>query len=183
MVQIDTEEIRLLAEHGCHVAHCPSSNLKLASGIGPVVEKLEHEVNVGLGTDGAASNNRLDMFAEMRLAALLAKGQSRHAAALPAHQALAMATLHAARALGIDSLTGSLAIGKAADITAVDLSAPETQPCYDVTSHLVYAAGRENVSHVWVNGKLVLDERRLTTINIHELNARTRFWHEKISTI
>ncbi|HUX64856.1 TRZ/ATZ family hydrolase [Sulfuricella sp.] len=180
-VQINTQEIRLLAEHGCHVAHCPSSNLKLASGIAPVMEKLEHEVNVGLGTDGAASNNRLDMFTEMRLAALLAKGQNLHAAALPAHQALDMATIHAAKALGIDSLTGSLAIGKAADITAVDLSAPETQPCYDVISHLVYAAGRENVSHVWVNGKLVLDERRLTTIDIHELNARTRFWHEKIN--
>lgn len=182
MVQINAQEIRLLAEHGCHVAHCPSSNLKLASGIGPVVEKLEHEVNVGLGTDGAASNNRLDMFMEMRLAALLAKGQSRNAAALPAHQALAMATIHAARALGIDSLTGSLATGKAADITAVDLSALETQPCYDVASHLVYAAGRENVSHVWVNGKLVLDERRLTTIDTRELNARIAFWHEKIST-
>ncbi|GAO36054.1 N-ethylammeline chlorohydrolase [Sulfuricella sp. T08] len=180
-VQLNTDEIRLLAEHGCHVAHCPSSNLKLASGISPVVEKLEQEINVGLGTDGAASNNRLDMFAEMRLAALLAKGQSGHAAALPAHQALAMATINAAKALGIDHLTGSLAIGKAADITAVDLSAPETQPCYDVTSHLVYTAGRENVSHVWVNGKLVLDERHLTTIDIHELNARTSFWHEKIS--
>ncbi len=181
MVQLDSQEIRQLAEHGCHVAHCPSSNLKLASGIGPVVEKLEHEVNVGLGTDGAASNNRLDIFTEMRLAALLAKGQSRHAAALPAHQALAMATINAARALGIDQLTGSLAVGKAADITAVDLSAPETQPCYDVASHLVYAAGRENVSHVWINGRLVLDERRLTTIDIQELNARTAFWQEKIS--
>lgn len=181
MVQLNIQEIRLLAEYGCHVAHCPSSNLKLASGIGPVAEKLEHEVNVGLGTDGAASNNRLDLFTEMRLAALLAKGQNRHAAALPAHQALAMATIHAARALGIDGRTGSLAVGKAADITAVDLSALETQPCYDVASHLVYAAGRENVSHVWVNGKLVLDERRLTTIDTRELNARIAFWHEKIS--
>ncbi|MCL4471781.1 MAG: TRZ/ATZ family hydrolase [Sulfuricella sp.] len=183
MVQSNAQEIRLLAEHGCHVAHCPSSNLKLASGIGPVVEKLEHNVNVGLGTDGAASNNRLDIFTEMRLAALLAKGQSRHAAALPAHQALAMATINAAKALGIDHLTGSLAPGKAADITAVDLSAPETQPCYDVASHLVYAAGRENVSHVWVNGNLVLDERRLTTLDIRELNARIAFWHEKISSL
>ena len=183
MVQSNAQEIRLLAEHGCHVAHCPSSNLKLASGIGPVVEKLEHNVNVGLGTDGAASNNRLDIFTEMRLAALLAKGQSRHAAALPAHQALAMATINAAKALGIDHLTGSLAPGKAADITAVDLSAPETQPCYDVASHLVYAARRENVSHVWVNGRLVLDERRLTTLDIRELNARIAFWHEKISSL
>jgi 5-methylthioadenosine/S-adenosylhomocysteine deaminase len=121
------------------------------------------------------------MFTEMRLAALLAKGHSRHAAVLPAHQALSMATINAAKALGIDQLTGSLAIGKAADITAVDLSALETQPCYDVASHLVYAAGRENVSHVWVNGKLALDERWLTTLDIRELNARTAFWHEKIS--
>ena len=183
MVQLNAEEIRLFAQHGCHVAHCPSSNLKLASGIGPVLEKLEQKINVGLGTDGAASNNRLDLFMEMRLAALLAKGQSRHAAALPAHQALAMATLHAAKALGLDRLTGSLSVGKAADITAVDMSAPETQPCYDVASHLVYAAGRENVSHVWVNGRLVLDERRLTTIDMRELNARTAFWHEKISKL
>jgi 5-methylthioadenosine/S-adenosylhomocysteine deaminase len=94
-----------------------------------------------------------------------------------------MATLHAAKALGLDRLTGSLSVGKAADITAVDMSAPETQPCYDVASHLVYAAGRENVSHVWVNGRLVLDERRLTTIDMRELNARTAFWHEKISKL
>lgn len=181
-VHLTDEEIRTLAVQGCHIAHCPTSNLKLASGIAPAAALLGQGVNIGLGSDGAASNNRLDMFGEMRLAALLAKGTSGKADALPAHQALAMATLNAARALGIDQATGSLAIGKAADITAVDLSAPETQPCYDVASHLVYAAGRENVSHVWVGGELALDNRQLTTLDTRELNAKIAFWHEKISS-
>lgn len=182
MVQLETEEIRLIAEHGCHVAHCPTSNLKLGSGIGPVVEKLEHRVNVGLGTDGAASNNRLDVLSEMRLAALLAKGQSRHAATLHAHESLRMATLNGAKALGLDHLIGSIVPGKAADITAVDLSSLETSPCYDVASHLVYAAGREHVSHVWVNGETVLDNGCLTTLDPQELAAKVAFWHERISS-
>ena len=181
MVQLEAEEIRLIAEHGCHVAHCPTSNLKLASGIGPVVEKLAHNVNVGLGTDGAASNNRLDLLSEMRLAALLAKGQSRHAATLHAHESLKMATLNGAKALGLDHIIGSLTPGKAADVVAVDLSSLETSPCYDVASHLVYAAGREHVSHVWVNGEPVLDNRRLTTLDQRELAAKAAYWHERIS--
>ncbi len=180
MVQLNKEEIRLLAEHGCHVAHCPSSNLKLASGIGPVVEKLEHDVNVGLGTDGAASNNRLDILAEMRLAALLAKGQSRKAFALPAFETLKLATLNAARALRLDHLVGSLEPGKAADIVALDFSGPEMEPCYDPVSHLVYAAGREQVSHVWVNGELLLNERRLTTLDERDLHAKATLWQERI---
>jgi len=142
---------------------------------------LEHGINVGLGSDGAASNNRLDLFGEMRLAALLAKGASLRADALPAAQALQMATLNAARALGIDTETGSLAAGKAADITAVDLSSLETSPCYDVVSHLVYAAGREHVSHVWVNGKLAVDDHILTTLDIHELKAKAAYWQGKIA--
>lgn len=180
MVQLNKDEIRLLAEHGCHVAHCPTSNLKLASGIGPVVEKLEHEVNVGLGTDGAASNNRLDLLAEMRLAALLAKGQSRKAAALPAFEALKMATLNGARALRMDHLIGSLMPGKDADVVAIDFSAPELEPCYDPVSHLVYAAGREHVSHVWVNGEMLLDQRSLTTLDLRDIQAKTLHWQERI---
>lgn len=180
MVQLNKDEIRLLAEHGCHVAHCPTSNLKLASGIGPVVEKLEHDVNIGLGTDGAASNNRLDLLAEMRLAALLAKGQSRKASALPAFEALQMATLNGARALGLDHLIGSLEPGKAADVVAIDFSAPELEPCYDPISHLIYAAGREHVSHVWVNGEMLLDQRRLTTLDEGDIQARTARWQERI---
>ncbi len=153
-VYLDAIEIKLLAEHGCSIAHCPSSNLKLASGIAPITEYAKHAVNIGLGTDGAASNNRLDMFAEMRLAALLAKGQSGNATAVSAHQALAMATINGAKALGLDDKIGSIEIGKLADLTAVKMSGIELQPCFDVASHLVYVAGREQVSHVWVNGDL-----------------------------
>jgi len=153
-VHLDETEIKLLAEHGCSIAHCPSSNLKLASGIAPIAKYAKHGINIGLGTDGAASNNRLDMFTEMRLAALLAKGQSGDATVLSAHQALEMATINGARSLGLNDKIGSIEIGKFADLTAVKLSDIETQPCFDPVSHLVYVAGREHVSHVWVNGDL-----------------------------
>ncbi|HCA27714.1 MAG TPA: TRZ/ATZ family hydrolase [Betaproteobacteria bacterium] len=180
-VHLTQDEIHLLARQGCHVAHCPASNLKLASGIPPVAEKIASEINVGIGTDGAASNNRLDMFSEMRLAALLTKGKSGNATALSAHEALRMATLNAARALGIDAQTGSLQPGKAADIAAVNLATLESAPCYHVISDLVYAAGREHVSHVWVNGELLLDERRLTTLDLPELLHTAALWREKIT--
>lgn len=153
-VYLEEAEIELLAEHGSSVAHCPSSNLKLASGIAPIARYAKNGVNIGLGTDGAASNNRLDMFTEMRLAALLAKGQSGDATAISAYQALEMATINGARALGMDDKIGSIEIGKLADLTAVKLTGIDTQPCFDPASHLVYVAGREHVSHVWVNGDL-----------------------------
>ena len=153
-VHLDRIEIKMLAEHSCHIAHCPSSNLKLASGIAAVAEYAQAGINVGLGTDGAASNNRLDMFTEMRLAALLAKGQSGNATVISAYEALQMATINGARALGMDDKIGSIEVGKLADLTAVKLSAFELQPSYDVASHLVYVTGREHVSHVWVNGGL-----------------------------
>lgn len=153
-VYLDDVEIKLLAEHGCNIAHCPTSNLKLASGIAPIAEYTKDGVNIGLGTDGAASNNRLDMFAEMRLAALLAKGQSGDATAISAHQALEMATINGAKALGLEDVVGSIEAGKFADLTAVKMSDIGMQPCYDPVSHLVYVAGREQVSHVWVNGDL-----------------------------
>jgi 5-methylthioadenosine/S-adenosylhomocysteine deaminase len=153
-VHLNDTEIKQLAEYGCSVAHCPSSNLKLASGIAPITEFVKQGINVGLGTDGAASNNRLDMFAEMRLAALLAKGQSYDATAVSAYQALEMATINGARALGLDDKIGSIEVGKMADLCAVKLSDIETQPCFDPMSHLVYVAGREHVSHVWVQGDL-----------------------------
>lgn len=179
-IHLERGEIELLAQHGCHVAHCPSSNLKLASGFAPVGALLAAGVNVGLGTDGAASNNRLDLFAEMRLAALLAKAVSDDATALPAWQALELATIRPARALGLDSVIGTLQPGKYADITAVRLSGAELAPCYDPQSHLVYAAGREHVSHVWVNGELVVDNGNLTTIDSSEVQARAAFWHDRI---
>jgi len=179
-VHLERAEIELLAQHGCHVAHCPSSNLKLASGFAPIGALLAAGVNVGLGSDGAASNNRLDLFAEMRLAALLAKGVSGDATALPAWQALEMATIRSARALGLDQSIGTLQPGKCADITAVRLAGPELAPCYDPQSHLVYAAGREHVSHVWVNGELVVDNGNLITMDTNEVLAKAAFWHDRI---
>lgn len=176
MVHLTEDEIELVARQGVHVAHCPSSNLKLGSGIAPVAPLLAAGVNVGLGTDGAASNNRLDVLNEGRTAALLAKGVSGDPSRLGAHQVLTLATLGGARALGLDDRIGSLLPGKAADVVAVDLSAVETLPCYDVASHLVYAAGREQVSHVWVAGEPLLADRALTRFDSHELTAKAAHW-------
>ena len=179
-VHVTEQEASLLAEEGCHVAHCPSSNLKLASGIATPDRLLKAGVNVGLGTDGAASNNRLDIFTEMRLAALLAKGSSGDATVLPAHTVLEMATVRAARALGLEDRIGTLAPGKCADMTAVNLGALDLAPCYDPLSHLVYAAGREHVSHVWVNGELLVENGRLTRLDIRELAAKAAYWKDRI---
>ena len=179
-VHLTDTEIDTLAQFNCHIAHCPSSNLKLGSGIAPVTQLLQAGVNVGLGSDGAASNNRLDMFAEMRLAALLAKGASHNAATLPAETALRAATLNAACALNLDHLIGSLAPGKRADMIAVDLSALHHQPVYDPLSHLIYVAGREDVTHVWVDGKLRVDNRRLLSLDQDDLRARAAYWHTKL---
>ncbi|MCB5189726.1 TRZ/ATZ family hydrolase [Methylobacillus arboreus] len=153
-VHLTQAEMQSLADFGCHIAHCPASNLKLASGIAPVDALRKTGVNVAIGTDGAASNNRQDMFAEIRLAALLAKGMTGDAASTPAADVLSMATINAAKALGQENEIGSLELGKYADIVAVKLSSIEVQPCFDVISHLIYAAGREHVSHVWVAGEL-----------------------------
>jgi 5-methylthioadenosine/S-adenosylhomocysteine deaminase len=180
MIHLTEEEIELTGNQGCSVAHCPSSDLKLANGFSPVSALLKQGVNVGLGTDGAASNNRLDMFEEMRLAALLAKGQSKRAEELPAYQALQMATLNSAKALGLGDRIGSLVKGKMADITAIDFSGPELSPCYDPVSHLVYSAGREHVSHVWVDGKILVNEGKLTTLNEQEILAKALFWEDRI---
>ena len=183
MVHLTNDEIELIGQQGCSVAHCPSSNLKLASGFAPIPMLLSQQTNIGLGSDSAASNNRLDLFEEMRLAALLAKAQSGEAGMLPAHQALQMATINGARALGLGEITGSLVPGKAADITAVDFSSLELSPCYDPVSHLVYAAGRNHVSHVWVNGKILLNEGRLTTLDEPDLIRRTAYWREQIESM
>lgn len=181
-VHLTEAEIELLAGQGCHIAHCPTSNLKLASGIAPVASLLGKDVNVGLGTDGAASNNRLDMFGEMRLAALLAKGASGDAEVLPAWQVLEMATINGARALGMEDEIGSLEAGKLADLIALDFSGLEIQPCYDVISHLVYAAGREQVSHAWVAGEAVLENGELTRLDDNELKERARIWQKRLQT-
>jgi 5-methylthioadenosine/S-adenosylhomocysteine deaminase len=138
-------------------------------------------VNVALGTDGAASNNDLDLFGEMRLAALLGKSIAGDAAALPAARVLRMATLNGARALGLATETGSLEPGKSADVIAVDLGAPETEPVYHPLSTLVYAAGRHQVSDVWVAGRRLLADRQLTTLDIAEIVQRARRWRDQIA--
>ncbi|OUS31518.1 N-ethylammeline chlorohydrolase [Gammaproteobacteria bacterium 45_16_T64] len=181
MTQLNDDEIQLLAKHGVNVIHCPESNLKLASGFCPIAKLSAAGVNVALGTDGAASNNDLDMFSEMRTAALLAKGVSGDPSAIPASEAIAMATFNGARALGIDDLTGSLEKGKAADLIAIDMSAPETQPYYDPISQLVYATTADKVSDSWINGKQVLRHRELTTLDRDDIVARAKAWKTKIS--
>ena len=182
MVHLNADEIALCAERGVQIAHCPVSNLKLASGIAPLTHWLAAGLSPGLGTDGAASNNRLDLLHEMRIAALLAKGVSGDATAVPAHQALAMATLNGAKALGMDQEIGSLKIGKAADLIAIDLAPIETTPCYDVASHLVYAAGREQVTDVWVAGQRLLQDRELTTLDRQAICARAAHWQHKLNS-
>ncbi len=179
-VHLDADEIGLLGEHGCSVAHCPTSNMKLASGIAPVAEMLAAGLRVGLGSDGAASNNRLDLFREMRHAALLAKTASGDATVANAHQVLRMATLNGAAALGLDARIGSLATGKQADLCAVRLDDWQLQPCYEPASHLVYAAGREHVSHVWTDGKLRIYDGMLMNLDPPELLDITRMWHNII---
>ena len=179
-VHLDNAEIDLLAKQGASVVHCPSSNLKLASGFAPVHSLLKKGVNVALGTDGAASNNRLDMFQEMRTAALLAKAVGDDPQAMPAHAALRAATLSGAKALGLEKITGSIEPGKAADLIAVDFSAPELSPCYDVVSHLVYAAGRENVSHVWVAGRSLMHEREIENPALERLESRWQLWQNAV---
>lgn len=180
MTQLTDAEIELLADAGASVAHCPESNLKLASGFCPVDKLIRAGVNVALGTDGAASNNDLDMFSEMRTAALLAKGVAGDARAVPAFTALHMATLNGAIALGIADETGSLQPGKAADITAVNLGELETQPIYHPVSQLVYATGRDKVTDVWVAGKQLVHNGELTTLDSNQILSRAKEWQSRI---
>lgn len=181
-VHLDASEIDLLAHEGCHLAHCPTSNLKLGSGIPRMAAIQAHGINFGLGTDGAASNNRLDLFQEMRHAALLGKGQSENAEVLDAHTILHAATLGGARALGLEERIGSLLPGKAADLCAIRLDEWLTQPCFDPASHLVYVAGREQVSHTWVAGNLVMCNGVTLHINVSELLDIAGLWHNCLTS-
>lgn len=181
MTQIDDEDLALLVEHNCSIVHCPESNMKLASGFCPVERLWQAGVNVAVGTDGAASNNDLDLLGETRTAALLAKAVAGSATALNAHSALRMATLNGARALGLETQTGSLELGKLADVVAFDLSGLAQQPIYDPVSQLIYASGRDCVKHLWVGGKQLLDDGRLTRMDEDELIAKARAWGEKIA--
>jgi 5-methylthioadenosine/S-adenosylhomocysteine deaminase len=182
-VHLDSHEIARLAHHGCSVAHCPTSNMKLASGAAPAHQLLQAGITLGLGTDGAASNNRLDMFTEMRHAALLAKVTTLDATAVPAHAALQMATLNGARALGMADRIGSILPGKLADLCAVSFESPTMQPCFDPLSHLVNVAGREDVSHVWVGGKLLVDKGKpLLQTGDSELLRLSSVWQTRLAS-
>ncbi len=179
-IHLTANEIALLAQHGCSIAHCPSSNLKTASGIAPIVELSQKGINIGLGSDGAASNNRLDMLQEMRLAALLAKGISGQAEAMSAHQALRMATLGGAQALGLETTCGSIVAGKAADLCAICINDIDLVPCYDAASLLVYSAGREHVTDVWVNGSIRVADGELLETDEIELIRLAALWQNQI---
>jgi 5-methylthioadenosine/S-adenosylhomocysteine deaminase len=179
-VHLEESDIDLLATHGGSIVHCPVSNMKLGAGIAPVAALLARGINVALGTDGAASNNRLDILGEARMAALLAKVAAHDPAVLPAQQVLEMATLGGARALGLDQHLGSLVPGKEADVVAIDLSAAGARPCYDPISHLVHVTGSDRVTDVWVGGRRVVADRRLTTTDEGAVAARAHIWQERL---
>lgn len=182
MTQLETSEIDRLASAGAHVVHCPESNLKLASGFCPVAKLLDAGVNVALGTDGAASNNDLNLLGEMRTAALLGKGVAGSAAAVPATAALRMATINGALALGLADEIGSLEPGKSADVVALDLRDSHTQPLYHPVSQLVYAAGRHQVRQVWIQGRQVIRNGMPTGMDAEEIIAAAKIWGERIGS-
>ena len=182
MTQLTDGEIAACAAAGVSVVHCPESNLKLASGFCPAEKLRRAGVNVALGTDGCASNNDLDMFGEMRTAALLAKAVAGDAAAFDAAFALRAATLNGAKAIGLEAQIGSIEIGKQADFAAVRLSELETQPLFHVISQLVYATGRHQVSDVWIAGRRKLAGRELVGMDVAAILERTRGWRERIAS-
>lgn len=181
MTQLTDAEIAACAEAGVSVVHCPESNLKLASGFCQAEKLCRAGVNLALGTDGAASNNDLDMFGEMRTAALLAKAVADDASALDAASTLRAATLHGAKAIGWGERIGSIETGKQADLAAIRLDEIETQPMYDVISQLVYAASRQQVSDVWIAGQRKLRQRMPVDLDMGELRAKARRWRERIA--
>lgn len=175
-VHMSEGDLDILTSNNISVSHNPTSNLKLASGIAPIPSMLARKINVALGTDGAASNNRLDILQEMRLGALLAKASGNDASILPAHQALRMATLSGAQALGLQADIGSIETGKLADLCAISLAASSSQPCYDIASHLVYVIGREAITDVWVGGQARVISGDLLHSSHNELLRISRLW-------
>ena len=182
MTQLTDDEVALTAQQGLSIVHCPESNLKLASGFCRVNDLLQAGTNVCLGTDSASSNNDLDMLSEMHSAALLGKAVANNAQALPAAQVLAMATINGAKALNMEAEIGSLEIGKAADLIALDLANVATQPVFNPISQVVYSASREQVTDVWIGGQQLLKQRQLTQIDHAALIKRAQNWADKISS-
>lgn len=178
-VALDDNDIRIIDRHGVHVAHCPASNLKLGSGIARIRDLSKAGINVALGTDGAAANNRLDLLSEARLAGLIAKGVHHDPSLFPAHQLIYMATLGSARALGLDHRIGSLEIGKQADLCAIRLDEPATTPVFDPASQIVHCAGRDQVTDVWVGGQRVVKMKHLTQISQEEIYLKAKTWQNR----
>jgi 5-methylthioadenosine/S-adenosylhomocysteine deaminase len=183
MTALEADEMALLKERGVSVIHCPESNMKLASGFCPVSELTAAGINVAIGTDGAASNNDMDMFGEMRSAALLAKVSSGDAGSIPAATALEMATIKGARALGLESETGSLVVGKSADMVCVSLAAPACQPVHNALSQLVYSASRDQVTDVWVAGRQLFRDSEFMTADAAEVIGRANAWLQRMQTV
>ena len=183
MVHLNEADINLVQQTHCHVVHCPESNLKLASGFCPLQKLFDAGINVALGTDGAASNNDLDMFAELRTATLLGKAIAGDPTAAQAHRMLEMATLGGARALGLDEVCGSLVAGKAADMIAIDLSALELQPVHDPIAHLIYNIHSHHVSDVWVEGQALVHNGQWLSIDIEECRSRAAHWRMRVAEV
>lgn len=179
-VHVDAADLERLARGGVHVVHCPQSNLKLGNGVCPVPQLRAQGINVALGTDGAASNNDLDMLDELRTAALLARGLFPQAT-VSAHEWLEVATLNGARALGLSESIGSIAPGKWADLCCIDLDRPQTQPVYDPAVQIVYSASRDQVSDVWVAGRALVTDGTPTRIDLTGLMERARRWGARIA--
>jgi 5-methylthioadenosine/S-adenosylhomocysteine deaminase len=183
MTAVSDADMPLLAAAGVHVVHCPESNLKLASGFCPLWRLQQAGVNTCVGTDGAASNNDLDLLGELRTATLLAKGVSGDPEAVPAAQALAMITINAARALNLEQRIGSIETGKQADFCSIDLSDPDTQPMHEIFSHLVYATSRQQVRNVWVAGQPLLRDREPLRLDIDAITQSTKKWQQRIGAL
>ncbi|MBI5448215.1 MAG: TRZ/ATZ family hydrolase [Gammaproteobacteria bacterium] len=181
MTQINDEDVTLLQASHAHIVHCPQSNMKLASGICPITRLQEAGINVAIGTDSTASNNDLNMLEEMRTATLLAKVSTQSATAIPAYTALRMGTYHGAKALGLEKIIGSLEVGKAADLISIDLDQIEMLPLYHPHSQIIYASNRENVIDTWVNGRALMRNRELTTLDEEKLKATARAWAKKLT--
>lgn len=182
MTQLNGTDIEVLSKTAVNVIHCPESNLKLGNGICPVARLLENKVNLALGTDGAASNNNLDLLSESRSAALLAKGYSSDPCVLNAFQTLEMLTINAAKALGKEHQLGSIEVGKLADLCAIRLDSLQTTPMYDVVSHLIYAASSQQVSHVWVGGRMLLQDAQFLFMDTGDIMDRANYWAKRIAT-
>jgi 5-methylthioadenosine/S-adenosylhomocysteine deaminase len=182
MVHLDDEDVAQLVETGTHVIHCPESNLKLASGVSPVAGLLEAGVNVAIGTDGAASNNDLDLLGEARTAALVAKGFSGNPEAVDAWSALELLTINGARALGQEDALGSIEPGKWADLCALDLDHPETLPVHHVHSQLIYSASARQFTDVWVAGRRLLHDGAVTAPGLGSATERAREWQARMAT-